>query len=183
MLMGRFGRARCQRRSSIARARANDTDMAHAHASRHSQPCSSRGASICSRQELDQTPRHAAHGPVATANASFSRPQEVVLEPLRRSGIAPDLDHEPAVNWRSTSWVGLLLIAHGKCSMSCEKRVEKQLLHAFLHMRAGGSGGNGSNSAPMQSLSQGFEAAAIAQRQTLFLAFYGGSLCLAHPSS
>ena len=57
MVMVRFGPTRCQSRSGIAHARANHTDMAHAHASWHSQACAARSGNICSRQDVVHTPR------------------------------------------------------------------------------------------------------------------------------
>ena len=55
----------------------------------------------------------------------------------------------------------LRLSAHGKCSMSCEKRVEKQLLHAFLHVCGGGSGRIGSKSVPTKACGRQLRAPAM----------------------
>jgi len=95
----------------------------------------------------------------------YSTPFDDLASLLRSMALLHQLGKHRAQWWRhwaghtsfglsAGSWVrlnlryGMRLGTPAKCSMSCEIRVEKQLLHPYLHLCGGGSGRNGSQSVP-----------------------------------
>ena len=67
-VLERCAKAQPEARSAIARARANDTDVAQLQAKRHSQACEARGASIGSRRDLRPIPQPRRTRPCAVHN-------------------------------------------------------------------------------------------------------------------